>query len=108
MKKGVLLQDIARDPSIILLNLGFMPRVGAAGPRSIPDCRVAKGQMMSPAKLSIRPDERQPIRVGVQFFHDQVCRTELGPKFGPVARHRDSKYSCVLFSTPLITYVLQR
>ena len=37
----------------------------------------------------------------VKFFHDQVCR--LCPEFGPVVRHRDSKFSCALRTMPLIT-----
>jgi hypothetical protein len=32
----------------------------------------------------------------IRFFHDQVCRTGLGPKFGPTVRRRGSESACVL------------
>jgi hypothetical protein len=92
------------------VNIGLMSRVRRSRDRALsrPTASPKGADGVVQQSWAFGPTSANLFRVGVQFFHDQVCRTELGPKFGPVARHRDSNYSCVLFSTPLISYVLQR
>jgi hypothetical protein len=53
----------------------------------------------------------QPIennRQKLRFLHDQVCRTELGPDFGPIARRKDTEFSSVVLCMSLNGQVLQR